>query len=72
MPDENLSGATGGAGADTTPMFAQSANWGAGGSFVFDPATGERITEEEWAQRQATAAAQLAASASTTKTSKGA
>lgn len=67
-------------GSDTehTPTFAKSGTWGTGGSFVFDPVTGERLTEAEWAQRQdaarpdASTASPAPTNPSTTKPSKGA
>lgn len=45
------------AAADVTQQLAQSPNWGQAGSFVLDPATGERITEAESLARQTNAPA---------------
>jgi hypothetical protein len=55
---------------DHTPQFAQSANWGAAGSYVFDPVTRERLTEQEHKDRQR--AAKASAPAPTKPPGKGA
>lgn len=39
--------------ADVTQQLAQTPSWGQGGSFVLDPASGERLTEQAWHERQA-------------------